>query len=163
MKKIPLNHGKFAMVDDEDFERVAQFRWQYRKTKSGAEYVIRKQKINGVYVNIHLHRFVLPHDFQDTDHIDGNGLNNQKFNLRPCTRSQNKMNQHSIRLHSSRFKGVHFKKSSNIWGASIRARGKLKHLGYTEDESDAAKLYDVAANKLFGEFARTNKMLGLLP
>lgn len=93
------------------------------------------------------------------DHIDGNKLNNVVSNLRKCTKSDNSRNQKKSRG-SSQYKGVYLYKSG-IWRATIQLEKKI-HLGYFEDEQEAALAYDRAALEYYGEFARTNKMLGLL-
>lgn len=92
------------------------------------------------------------------DHIDGNGLNNQKANLRPCSRSQNMANQ-KIRTSSiTGFKGVHFNKRDLVFTAFIRLNRKLKYLGSFKDAQDAAAAYNAAAIENFGEFAKLNKI-----
>jgi len=94
---------------------------------------------------------------QIIDHIDGNTLNNCKSNLRFCTTSQNAMNcKKSISVLSSVYKGVRFKKDSSKYTAQITFNGKLVHIGYFENEVDAAKAYNKAAIENFGEFARLN-------
>lgn len=95
-------------------------------------------------------------------HIDGNGLNNQRYNLRICTKQENLRNQKPIRGGSSKFKGVYLSKAypkygiKSVWRANIGKDGKAIFLGGFENEIDAAKAYDRAALKYFGEFARVN-------
>jgi hypothetical protein len=91
------------------------------------------------------------------DHVDGDGLNNQKRNLRKATPTQNGGNR-VIQKHSSKFKGVTWWKKPKKWVACIRFNTRI-HLGYFESETDAAKAYDAAALKLFGDFALTNEKL----
>ena len=87
---------------------------------------------------------------------DGDGLNNQKANLRICTRSQNKMNGKSYKNSSSKYKGIWWVKKNKKWRVRIRLNNKTIHLGYFKDETEAAKAYDSKAKELFGEFARLN-------
>ena len=97
-----------------------------------------------------------------TDHIDGNKLNNRKLNLRICRNSQNRCN---MRLHidsTSGYKGVAWHKGTNKWQARIRVNDKTLWLGLFENAADAARVYDNAALRLHGEFAKTNKMIGRL-
>lgn len=140
------NKGKYvALVDDEDFERVNQHRWFYNN-RGYAMCTITKQK------RIYMHRFILnaPNELL-VDHIDGNGLHNEKHNLRLCNDSGN---AHNMRKHSdntsSQFKGVC--RRGKKWEANI----SNIYLGVFTKEEDAARAYDLKARELFGEFARTN-------
>lgn len=94
----------------------------------------------------------------EIDHVDGNGLNNQRMNLRICTHLQNTMNRKKSKGKSSVFKGVVWNKEKNNWRARIRVNKKLIHLGYFFIEAEAAKIYNIAAVKYFKEFARLNKV-----
>ena len=104
-----------------------------------------------------MHRELLPvPPGFETDHIDGNGLNNQKDNLRISTRSQNAANS-KIRVGgSSEFKGVAWNKRCRKWRATIGVERQVKHLGLFKIEEKAALAYNTAALKYFGEFARLN-------
>lgn len=91
------------------------------------------------------------------DHINHNGLDNRKANLRPATRAQNSYNRKKYANNSySKYKGVSFKKKGQKWSAQISINNKMKFLGYFHREKDAAKAYDAAARKLHGEFASLN-------
>lgn len=120
-------------------------------------------KLNGVMTYWHrivYEAFVEPLKAGEfIDHIDGDTLNNRLSNLRKCTKSDNSRNQKKTRG-SSKYKGVYLYKSG-IWRATIQLEKKT-HLGYFEDEREAAQAYDRAAEEAFGEFAKTNKMMGLL-
>ncbi len=156
MKKIPLvNNRGFALIDDEDFERVSQHKWSLLKNKN-KDYAQTGIKINNKWETVRMHRFILDtKKNRDSDHRDGNGLNNQKYNLRLCTRSQNLMNQQSI-IGSSKYKGVCWDKSRKKWYSCIMINYKNIWLGRHELEIDAAEAYDRAAIKYFSEFARLN-------
>ncbi len=90
------------------------------------------------------------------DHIDGNGLNNQKSNLRWCTYSENAMNAHKNRNGSSNYKGVDLQRKTKLWRCRIKINYIEIHGGYFRNEIDAAKKYDEMAIKYFGEFAKLN-------
>lgn len=160
MKYIKLTRGEFAMVDDEDFERVNQHRWWcWSYKKCAKKYAVTRMK--GCGIRISMHRFVLPHDLPQTDHENGNGLDNQKRNLRPCDRIRNGRNR-NIQNHSSKFKGVSFLKRTKKWLAYIRVNKRLIRLGNFKNEIDAGMAYDKAALKYFGEFSRTNHSQGVI-
>jgi hypothetical protein len=91
------------------------------------------------------------------DHKDGDGLDNRKENLRIVTSAQNQQNRRKIsRKTTSKYKGVYFRRENKKYCALICCKGKRMHLGYFDNEIDAAKAYDQAAKKFFGEFARLN-------
>jgi len=156
MKEIQLTRGYVALVDDEDYERVNAFKWCVR-IKSNTQYAIRGVSIGGRKTKtITMHQFInnAPIGFV-TDHKDRNGLNNQKHNFRTCTQSQNSMNR-KTNYGSSKYKGVNLNKQMNKWMSYIRVNKILIYLGCFEDEIIAAKTYDLAAIKYFGEYAYLN-------
>ncbi len=104
-----------------------------------------------------MHRFILnANPGTEIDHQDLNGLNNQKENLRFCSDMQQSANRRVFRKSKTGLKGVLWHKRDCIFEASIRVRRKLIYLGRFADKADAAKAYDVASKKYFGDFARTN-------
>ena len=98
-----------------------------------------------------------PPDGMVVDHIDSDGLNNQRYNLRVCTNAQNVQNQRIMRGGTSRFKGVCWDMVNKKWRAKLGMNGKTFELGRFKVEADAASAYDDAAEKYFGEFAYTNR------
>lgn len=149
MKIVPLTQGKFATVDDEDFERVMQLKW--RLDSKG--YAFRAQQINGKIVRISMHRFIInaPEGIF-VDHKDGDRLNNTKSNLRLCDLPQNAKNRSPNK--NKGFKGVNFKDGG--WEAVIKADGKRIYIGYFNNEIAAANAYNHYAKDHHGEFARLN-------
>lgn len=161
MKEIQLTKGRVALVDDEDYDYLNQWRWHSRYDK-GKFYVERMQTIGyKKRVGIKIHRLIMncPPELQ-VDHRDGNPLNNQKSNLRICTNTQNQYNRDGFG--ESPFKGVYFKKTKYknkvhvAIVAQITIEGKVTHLGYFKTEKEAALAYNKMATLSFGEFARLN-------
>lgn len=160
MKEIQLTQGKVALVDDEDFERVNLFKWHALK-KDNNYYASRHIPIGKTRKTTFIHQLVMNVDILskediEIDHIDGNGLNNQKYNLRACTHSQNLMNSKKRINSSSKYKGVGWHKLRKKYRARIRLNGIQYHLGLFDSDIDAAKAYDNKAKELFGEFAKLN-------
>lgn len=153
MKTIPLTQGKVALVDDEDFEYLSQFKWAAHKTGPNL-YADRYSAINGHGGRIQMHREIMcfPKGME-IDHIDHNGLNNQKNNLRVCTRKQNAANTKSYG--KSKYRGVFIDRDKYI-RAAIKIQDKYTYLGSFKTEIDAAMAYDKMAKKYYGEFANLN-------
>jgi hypothetical protein len=156
MKEIQVTQGFIALVDDEDFEYLNQFKWHIKKDRS-TNYATTNIKHDGGYKTITMHRFILDAiKGVQVDHINHNGLDNQKHNLRLCSNSQNQMNRGYYRNCTSKYKGVSFYKKTKKWKAYIKINGKRINLGYYHCEIDAAKKYNDKAVELFGEFAFIN-------
>jgi hypothetical protein len=150
---IPLTRGLFATVDAADAEAVRSLKW-YATTPRGRVYYAVHDLPSGR--GVYMHRWLLDAPSNMTvDHVDLNGLNNQRSNLRLETRSQNQFNTGS-RGGTSRFKGVSFCKQTGRWKTQIASHGKRWELGRFKDEEAAARAYDRAALELHGEFARLN-------
>lgn len=160
MIEIPLTQNKVALIDDEDFELVSSYTWVAAQDKQRECWyaVAWNRGVGGT--DISLHRLIMgvddPHI--DVDHKDTDGLNNQKSNLRLCTRMQNKQNSKPYRGGSSRYKGVSRRSTprGDRFTAYIRVNRHLFYIGIFSDEVEAAQAYDKAALEHFGEFARIN-------
>ncbi len=153
MKIIELPRGLQAIVDDGDFERLAACgKWNAKK--SGRTHYARQTASDGS--ERVMHRFLTGWDY--VDHINGNGLDNRRTNLRRATHAQNMGNKRRYRNNTSGFKGVApFEKSRvNPWVAYINQGGNRRYLGLYNNPHDAARAYDRAAIELFGDFASTN-------
>lgn len=161
-KRIHNNLNLVALVDEEDFEKVNQYYWQV-KIHGATYYAKRRIVVDGKQTSESMHRFILglSDPLVKTDHRGNNGLNNQKRNLRICSQQFNSRNRNKSRFDkrnklSSAYKGVslNYKK----FAARIRVNGNLIALGLFSDEMDAAKAYNNAAVKYFGEFANLNSL-----
>lgn len=161
MKLIPLsqqgkNKGKyFAMVDDEDFDRINAFRWNANE-RHGIWYAIRnKSKDNHC---TRMHRMIMnAKENEQVDHIRPNGLDNQKANLRICTPVQNAHNRKKRIDSTSKYKGVYLdKRNNNKWNAEIICKGQKFSLNGFKTQENAAIAYNILAEKYHGEFARLN-------
>lgn len=160
-REISLSRGLVTLVDDEDYERVAQLNWYALKGYRGRFYATRSVRTvrdgKKVRVSVALHRFILTGcTAPRIDHEDGNGLNNQKHNLRPCTPPQNAINTGLRANNTSGLKGVSWHTLRNKWRARLTTEQSEKHLGLFDDIVEAARAYDAAARKAFGEFAQLN-------
>jgi hypothetical protein len=161
VKELELSQGKVALLDAEDFEWLSQWKWSARRHhRRTLWYAVRGvQLADGRHTTVQLHRQILdaPVHLQ-VDHIDGNGLNNRRGNLRLATAAQNARNRRVI-SGTSGFKGVHFHKRDRRWRADIEVDRKTVCLGYFHTPEEAADAYDAAALEHFGEFACTNEMI----
>ena len=163
MKEIFLTQNQIALIDDDDYEMVSLFKWN-AKRGSKTYYASTTVCFCGYNIMLRMHRLLLnAEENQLIDHINGNGLDNRKANLRFCTPSQNSMNRKPLTIKNrkpcySLFKGVSWRKDVNLWVAYIRANNIKKHIGYFSNEKDAAQAYNVAAKGIHGEFAFLNKL-----
>ena len=156
MKKIPLTRGKFALVDDEDFDELNKSRWYALKGKN-TYYAEKKIRKRGVWTSIGMHRAILKiKKGLVCDHINGNGLDNRRVNLRICRQGENTWNSRRQSNNTSGYKGVYWHKHSKKWYSRITVNSKTKSLGYYDDKKEAAIAYDLAAKQYYGEFARLN-------
>lgn len=149
---IPLTKGQFAIVDADDYERLARYKW-YAGGKKGQYYA--RRRANRITLTMHREIIDVPAGMV-CDHINHNTLDNRKYNLRICTPAQNHYNRLPGEHGTSRYKGVCWNKDSRKWEASIGHQNRLIHIGYFEYAEDAAIAYDDMAVQLFGEFACLN-------
>lgn len=158
MKQIPLTKGRFAIVDDEDYERLIAHNWQAMEIK-GKVYACRRKSGRGSPKEL-MHRQILNLNDSNVlcDHRDGNGLNNQKENLRTCNQAQNLMNRGANKNSSTGIKGVFMNNTGTRWRAYIGFKGKMKYLGSFRTPLDAATAYNTAAKELHGDFAQLNNV-----
>lgn len=157
MREIKLTQGKIAIVDDEDFERLNQFKWFAYKNQSGTWYAGRNSKIiNGKRFTIRIHREIMNAlAGVQVDHVNGDGLFNCKENLRLCTHQQNGFNKiNPDKDNKLGIKGVYRAKGNKKCHVQIRISGKKIHLGYFNLPDEADQAYCKAEVKYFGEFAR---------
>lgn len=160
MKKISLNKGFVTLIDDEDVGLVEGYKWFVKIMQNKWVYAsAQAPMVDGKQQTILMHRLILGAKAgQVVDHINRNGLDNQRHNLRLCTNAQNSFNSTKKRKNTtSTYKGVY---NAGVglkpWRAIIGHSYKRKHLGCFSTELEAALAYDEAAKELFGAFARLN-------
>ncbi len=160
MKLIPLRNRKkeivaWAMVDDEDYDRCAQFSWYLMGNGYVGRNTRQSEYVNGEIKRIYLHRFIMNTPVgMDTDHIDMDKLNNQRSNLRACTRAQNMFNCGPMTSNKSGAKGVSWSTKDRRWVAQIKIDGKQTRIGSYKEKASAIAGYQRAAAKIHGEFLR---------
>jgi hypothetical protein len=157
MKIIPLTQGKNAIVDDDDYEWLSQWKWHAAKIRN-VFYVARKIRVDGVVKTILMHREISkPPTGMQIDHINGDPLDNRRENLRICTNTDNQRNRPIHKDNISGFKGVRPRRgNNNKYEAYIFHNGKQIYLGKYEDINLAAQAYDNAAKFYHGGFASLN-------
>lgn len=160
-RKIGLTQGKYTVVDLEDYEQLGRYKWHASRSKYGI-YAVRKfwtKEGSGVkQKSVSMHQVIMGSaEGKVIDHINHNGLDNRRANLRFVTMQQNSWNKRKNRgNYSSRYKGVAWSKSRKKWRTRITWNGRWIFLGYFEDEEAAAMAYDAKAKELFGDYASLN-------
>lgn len=155
MKKIPLmgnaGKGKYALVDDEDYEVLSWFRWNY---SSGYAYSVPRKG----FKPLKMHRLILGQTDRNrvVDHINLNKLDNRRNNIIIVSTGQNALRRSKNRINTSGHKGVGFHKATGLWQAYFKHQGKQVSLGFYKDPIHASIAYNVAAKLLYGEFAACN-------
>lgn len=153
-RRIPLTKGKEAIVDDDMFSFLMQWRW-YCSTTNRA---VRTEGDGKNQKTIFMHRVIMnTPPGMETDHQSLNTLDNRRENLRNCTRAQNSANKNRYSTNTSGFKGVSWSKNMKKWKAQITVNYKNTVLGHFDKIEDAARAYDEAAKERFGAFARGNE------
>ena len=148
---IPLLQGKVALVDDADYERLVVYSWHAASVQKGTWYAARKFRYGRKVRTEYMHDLLM--GCIKIDHQNGNGLDNQRRNLRPATSAQNAQNRRKRCNARGHFKGVTLRKSGK-WEAGIKIGGRNLYLGTFDAEEQAAAAYRAAAKSAFGEFAR---------
>jgi len=152
IRHISLTKNRFAIVDEQDYERLARFKWCVSCTGRKKLYACRM--VGRSVVRMHSEIMQAPKGMV-VDHIDGNGLNNCRTNLRICTYSQNLCNRRKY-AGATPYKGVFHRKDRDKYYAKIKFEGKDHYLGLYDDPIEAAKAYDRKARELHGPYARLN-------
>jgi hypothetical protein len=164
MRTVPLHGpkaaGRAARVDDADYELVMRYRWnvleQERRGRPIGPYAMANlpRTTPGAPRHVLMHKLLT--GWPRTDHEDHDGLNNQRYNLRPASGSQNQWNRRPNGRSTSRYKGVSWDPVNGKWLARICVAGTQCNLGRHVTEEDGARAYDAAAREAFGEFACLN-------
>lgn len=152
--RLPLSDGSCAIVDASDVEMLSHWTW---RVSEGYVRAYGGMSADGKVQHVRMHRVIMaPDPGQDVDHINGDGLDNRRANLRLCHRRQNIRNQRKHRNNTSGYKGVFWQRDKGKWRASISKNYRSHHLGYFTGKTEAARAYDSAARELHGEFAQLN-------
>ena len=154
MKKIELTQNECALVDDEDYEELNQYSWYAEKGRY-TYYAARTDKLKK---KIRMHRVIMNPLFHlQVDHINRDGLDNRRKNLRICTHQQNQCNRKLSKNNSSGIRGVCWDKFRKKWKAKIKINNKTKYLGRFKDKLEAKEVYTKAAKEYFGAFYSDGK------
>ena len=161
MKKIelrPYGRGNFVLIDDDDYDQITQWKWSLRG-RYAVRFIYKRDSTTGKHKQhrVWMHRAILstPADLV-SDHINGNGLDNRRVNLRVATEQQNKQNRRSKRTSSSVYVGVSWSSKYRRWIAQLVHNGSKIFGGYFITEEQAALIYNHFAYKYRGDFAHTN-------
>lgn len=157
MKTIQLTRGKVAIVDDEDYDWLNYYKWNF-----SGRYAVRSEIVKGQRKTIFMHRMVFPNKTApQVDHINRNSLDNRKENLRACVQSENSRNAGIGKANPSGYKGVFPYKggqSPKKWRSQIVVDRKTIWLGLHHTKEAAARAYNQAALEYHGEFAYLNEI-----
>jgi len=155
MKEIQLTQGKVALVDDSDYEMLSNYKWFATQNRKSGNWYARTTIMTSTtkcgHTSMGMHRMILGNDFKLIDHKDGDGLNNQRNNLRGCTYTQNQMNKRISKANKTGYKGVRLE--GNKYTAHYSKNGKSYRLGRFDTAMEAAMAYKDFAVKNYGSFA----------
>lgn len=164
-KQIQLTQGKFAIVDEEDFEFINQWKWcavrKANKYYATRKYMLSYDRATKKVKNktVYMHRLIRSAGIgEEIDHINGDSLDNRKENLRFCTHMENLQNRPVRSIAKSGYKGVTWDKKVKKWFVRCTANNVNIHGGYFLDKDEAARVYNALAIKHHGEFARLNNV-----
>jgi hypothetical protein len=152
---IRLTRGRVAIIDEQDYDLVKHYTWRFLKRKideKGYAEAYYREVDTHKKVYVRMHNVIMNQLF--IDHIDGDGLNNRRINLRPASTLQNHWNRGKSTRNTSGYKGVSWSKQKCKWVANIRLDGKQIHLGFFGAPEEAANAYNHAALTNHGEFAK---------
>lgn len=164
--KILLESSKFGnkecIIDTEDYDKIKKFRWYIlHNIKGHSFYAITNIYKNKKRLGLLLHRVIMsPPKEVLIDHVNHNGLDNRKNNLRLCTHQENSRNCKKYKSNKNIFKGVRQRNELKKWQARLKFNDKTIHLGSFDDPIQAAKAYNEKAKELFGEFSCLNEIPG---
>lgn len=154
MIHIPLTEDRYALIDNEDLELILGYKWRLEKNRNDIYAIATLKDKNR---SIRMHRLIMKAQKGDQiDHINHNGLDNRKTNLRIVTTSQNQMNRLKRHGTTSKYKGVSWNKNGHKWEARVVINKKDTYIGLFDSEIEAAQTYDKWAKDSFGEYARLN-------
>jgi hypothetical protein len=154
--ELPLSQGLCALVDDVDYAELSRFKWSAAK-RGDAFYAVRGIGGRANRRLVYLHRVILNAQHgQDVDHVNGDGLDNRRGNIRIATTAENMHRRDASKQNASGYRGVGFEQRRGKWSAQIKLDRRCYFLGYFNDPLDAARAYDKAAAEMHGEFARLN-------
>ncbi len=167
MIRIPLTQNKYALIDDEDYPLVSQYKWwahragrRWYAVSAWRDVEAKRQR------PLNMHRLIMDaQPGQEVDHKEHyeDYIDNRKSNLRLCTRAENSHNfRKTLKLTSSQYKGVCWDKCFKKWGVQICVNGKINWVGYFTNEDEAARAYNTVALMYHGEFARLNTIGGTI-
>lgn len=158
MRTLELSRGMKVIVDDEDYEKVSPYKWSFLAfhNNSAKGYAHRRFKGEHGYVSMKMHRFILnvPKGME-VDHINGDGLDNRRTNMRICTHAQNVKNASVRKDNTSGVKGVNWNKRQKKWVARINLNKRIQ-LGSFDTFDDAKEAYNRAAEYYYKDFAKIN-------
>ncbi|NGM81239.1 HNH endonuclease [Paenibacillus sp. 7124] len=143
-------------MDDEDYGKLSSHKWCYDRKG----YAVRSAPVDGKWTSLYMHRQITecPEGLV-VDHINRDGLDNRRDNLRVCRREDNARNNNGRSHNTSGYKGVTWHKQARKWAAQLTSKGVHYHLGLHATKESAARAYNAKAAELFGEFATLNEIL----